>query len=154
LSEDQAPIADVDLRTARPLPELDARERGLRIYASAEGGETGMTYSTDPIDWMQMPGPLQNVRGGFGVYVVGDSMEPRFEQGDLVLVNPTRPPRVGDDLLLGNPQNGATIAMVKRLAGRDDKRLRLKQYNPPREFWVKRADWPQVMVIVGKYSRG
>lgn len=152
--QEEALNGDVDLRTARPAPELDARDRGLPIYASAEGGKDGMVYSTEPIDWMPLPSPLANVRGAFGVYVVGDSMEPRYEHGELILVNPAKPPRLGDDVLLGNPLDGQTRAMVKRLVGRDALRLKLKQWNPPREFHVKRADWPQVMVIVGKYSRG
>ena len=35
---------------------------------------------------MARPAPLAPVRGAFGVYVTGTSMEPEFRQGDIALV--------------------------------------------------------------------
>jgi transcriptional regulator with XRE-family HTH domain len=126
----------------------------LPIYASAQGGSTGMTLTFDPIDWVKRPEPLFNVRAGFGMYVVGDSMEPAYRQGDMILVHPNRPANAGDDVLVVKSDgNGHHEALVKTLVSTDDRQIRMKQYNPPEEFALDRDGIHGVYLIVGKYHR-
>ena len=133
---------------------LVAERADLPIYASAEGGRTGMMISYTPIDWVKRPEPLFNVASGFGMYVVGDSMEPVYRQGDMILVHPNRPPNPGDDVLVVK-KNGAEEyeALVKTLAASNDEGYRLRQFNPADEFTVPRSEIQAVYMIVGKYHR-
>ncbi|HEX6978286.1 MAG TPA: S24 family peptidase [Alphaproteobacteria bacterium] len=131
-----------------------AKDRDLPVYASAQGGPTGMLVTPDPIDWVPRPRPLEHVAQAFAVYVVGDSMEPAYRHGDMVLVHPSLPPLRGDDVLLVKHQpDRDMIAMVKNLVGWNDRSWRLKQWNPAREFQASRQEWQQAHVIVGKYNR-
>jgi phage repressor protein C with HTH and peptisase S24 domain len=155
------PPAERPLPVSRPLPD----ERpipayalvgppDLPIYGSAQGGPSGMILHPEAIEFVQRPAPLIGVAGGFGVYVVGDSMSPAYEHGDLILVHPGRPPRRGDDvLLLQHEPHGDVAALVKRLLRWTERHWHVAQFNPHREFDLPRTAWQQVHVIVGKYNR-
>lgn len=151
--------------TPSPQPNVDPSSirtdglvgpRDFPIYSSAQGGATGMVLSYEPIEMVRRPEPLFAVKGGFGMYVVGDSMEPVYEQGDMLLVHPAKPPQRGDDVLLVL-HNGDTTddhaAMVKRLVSYDDTAVRLRQYNPPRDFDIPRTEILSLHLIVGSYKR-
>jgi phage repressor protein C with HTH and peptisase S24 domain len=125
----------------------------LPIFASAQGGPGEMILTYEPIDYVARPDPLANVRDGYAMYIVGDSMSPAFEQGDLALVNPHLPFRGGDDVLVFRELAGEVAAMVKRLVKASQEEWILEQYNPARRFTLPRKEWPRCHVIIGKYSR-
>src|SRR5262245_38391226 len=50
--------------------------RDLDLYGSVEAGEGGIVLSNEPVDRIRRPAPLANVRDGYGVIVVGESMVP------------------------------------------------------------------------------
>ncbi|MDJ0685375.1 MAG: LexA family transcriptional regulator [Alphaproteobacteria bacterium] len=133
----------------RPRANTDGAD--LPIYASAPAGATAMALSYDPIDWVKRPEPLLNADNGFGLYVVGDCMEPAYRQGDLILIHPNRPANPGDDVLVvKQPEAGSHEAMIRTLISGGDE-IRLKQHNPSTELSVARADAHAVYLIVGKY---
>ncbi len=128
-------------------------EKNLPVYASAEGGPTGLIVTPEPIDWVKRPEPLLNVARGFAVYVIGDSMSPAYNHGDMILVHPSKPPQRGDDVLLTKLlEDRAMAALVKKLVRWNESTWFVKQYNPPKEFKLARSEWQQVNVIVGKYN--
>jgi phage repressor protein C with HTH and peptisase S24 domain len=143
----------------RPAPAPTPRSPGngradLPVYASAEGGPSGMLVTREAMDWIARPEPLLNARDAFAVYAVGTSMEPRYDHGDMLLVHPTRPSSRGDDvLLLGAQVNGALAALVRRLVGWDEAAWTVKQHNPAREHALSRADWPHAHLILGRFNR-
>lgn len=67
--------------------------------------------------------------------MVGDTMAPWREDGKVVFVHPSRPPRVGNHVLvrMKSPPGEPAPCYIKKLVGRDEKRLTLAQYNPPRD---------------------
>jgi phage repressor protein C with HTH and peptisase S24 domain len=126
----------------------------LPVYASAEGGPSGMMVTYDPVDWLVRPDALQNVRDAFAVYVIGESMEPRYEQGDMILVHPTKPPKRDDDvLLLSEQSDGAFAALVKRLVRWDSNSWTVRQYNPMKEYELPRATWQRAHAVLGRFNR-
>jgi SOS-response transcriptional repressor LexA len=164
-----APLLGVtpdDLRsTAPPGPGglvSDLRGAGARaadraelpVYASAEGGGGAIVITNEPIDFVRRPEPLLSVRDGYGCYVIGDSMSPAYEQGDLLLVHPGRPVRPGDDCVFVRDQgDGGLQALVKRLLRISPERWRVRQFNPAKDFDLDRGQWQKAQLIVGKYSR-
>lgn len=75
-------------------------------------------------------------------------------QGDLLLVHPSLPPKRGDDVLLTRQSvDGERAALIKHLVSWTADHWKVKQWNPAREFQLKRTDWQQAHVIVGKYGR-
>lgn len=149
---DVARTADVNLSGVR----VDGLvgERDLPVYASALGGPDGeMIVSFEPIERVRRPAPLEGVNGGFGFYMIGDSMSPAFEPGDMILCHPTRPPYAGQDVLVIRRIDSAQCALVKRLVKMDGQGLVLRQFNPPRTFNVPRGEIVSFHLVVGKYSR-
>jgi phage repressor protein C with HTH and peptisase S24 domain len=138
----------------RPTPNQQPPERDFPVYGAAQGGPAGaMLVSSDPIQQMMRPDPLMTVRSGYGVYVVGESMSPAYEQGDIALIHPALPPRRNADVILVRKEaDGTPHVLIKRLLGWDDAHWRLRQYNPPEDFTLPRAEWTEVQAIVGKYN--
>jgi SOS-response transcriptional repressor LexA len=112
----------------------------LPVYGTAQGanGEGAFIINMGgQVDRIRRPPGLMANRDAFAIYVEGDSMEPRFEPGETVVVDPNRPVRPGDDivLLLESPEPGRPpCAYIKRLVRRGAERILVRQYNPPREM--------------------
>lgn len=124
--------------------------RDLPVYASARGGHGEMVMSGDPIDFTERPSSLQHVTDAFAVYVVGESMEPRFSQGELLLIHPHRPVRPGSDVLIELAEDrGERSCMVKRLVRITSDSYELRQFNPAEDFTIPRDRVLRCMLIVG-----
>jgi phage repressor protein C with HTH and peptisase S24 domain len=119
---------------------------GARIpaYGQAVGGKDGeFILNGNRIVDVLAPPSLQGVPDAYAVYVVGDSMEPRYFAGEAVFVNPRLPVRRGDFVVAqiavedGEPPH----AYIKRFVARDARLLRLEQFNPRKalEFPVGRV---------------
>lgn len=129
-------------------------DRDFPIYAAAQGGNGHLIVTFDAIEYVKRPSILDGVRGAYGILVVGDSMEPAYEQGDMALVHPGLPPtRNVDVVLYDHPPDGEAEAIIKRLVSWTDKEWTLKQWNPAKEWREFRVDWPTCHRVVGKYGR-
>lgn len=95
----------------------------------------------EPIGWTDRPRGLQSVTGAYALYVTGSSMEPRYFPGELIFINPHRPPRQGDIVIIQEQlaPDGETLSYVKEFSRRNEKSIVTKQYNPPSnvEFMIQ-----------------
>ena len=116
----------------------------IPAYGQAVGGKDGeFILNGNRIADVLAPPSLQGVPDAYAVYVVGDSMEPRYFAGEAVFVNPRLPVRRGDFVVAqiavddGEPPH----AYVKRFVARESRLLRLEQFNPKKalEFPVGRV---------------
>ena len=139
---------------AIPLPIVDPiGARDFPVFSAAEGGSGVMVVSTDPIDIVPRPWFMREVRDGYAVLVVGESMEPVFEPGDMAIVNPRLPVMRGRDAIFTtSEQHGEFRAMIKRLVRWDDDHWYVRQYNEPREFALIREEWPEALRVIGKLT--
>jgi phage repressor protein C with HTH and peptisase S24 domain len=130
--------------------------RDFPVYGAAQGGPSGaMAMSSDPIQHIARPDPLMTVKtgGGYGIYVIGESMSPAYEQGDIALVHRGLPPRRHSDvILIRREPDGTPHALIKHLLGWTDESWRVRQYNPPAEYELPRGEWAEVETIVGRYN--
>lgn len=126
----------------------------MPVYAAAAGGDGHVIVTIDPIDHVKRPAVLENVRGGYGLLLTGESMVPVFRPGDIALVHPHLPPRRESEVVLygREPERGDVAAMVKQLDGWTDTEWRLRQWNPARQFKLSRGEWPVCHRVVGKYA--
>ena len=145
-----------DMRLAPP--QRAAERADLPVYASSEGSAGTLNITSEPIVFVRRPEPLVSVRDGYGCYMIGDSMSPAYEQGDLLLIHPGKPVRPGDDCVFvrepgeGTP-DGSQHAQVRRLLRNTPEKFRVRQFNPARDFDLDRGQWTRVQLIVGKYAR-
>lgn len=128
-------------------------ERDLPIYAAAMGGSGHLIISFDPVDWTRRPAALEHVRDGYGILVVGDSMVPAYQPGDIALVHPLLAPAAETDVVLYRvPPIEEAEAMIKRLVTWTERSWKLRQYHPPREFQEPKSAWHVCHRVVGRYN--
>ena len=143
-------------------PSRPRRQRRIRVprdfpvYGAAQGGPSGaMAMSSDPIQRISRPDPLLTVGSGYGVFVVGESMIPAYEQGDIALVHPKLPARRGADVILMRREpDGTPHVLIKHLIGWTDTDWRVRQYNPPLEYDLPKSEWTEVERSSGGITRG
>jgi phage repressor protein C with HTH and peptisase S24 domain len=137
-------------------PAPTATPRDFPVYGAAQGGPSGaMSMDSTPIQHIARPDPLMTVKAGsgYGIYVVGESMSPAYEQGDIALVHRGLPPRRQSDvILIRREPDGTPHALIKHLVGWTDESWRVRQYNPPGEYELPRTEWAEVETIVGRYN--
>ena len=114
----------------------------LEVDANGDGDheiEALELAAAETIDYVRRPVGLAQNPSAYALYVQGVSMEPRFEQGELVYVDTRRPPSAKDYVvvqLCGTEGDEHTVvtAMIKRLARRSSQYVDLEQFNPPLHF--------------------
>lgn len=141
--------AGVKAETFRRLPK-DLPIYGSALAADLEfGDESGViirveqteVFMAEPIDRMARPIGVTGRPDIYVVVVAGHSMEPRFDSGRHVLVDPKRTPTVGDDVVvqLRRPTfDGEEVVnvLIKQLVRRRPGGWLLRQFNPDAIFAV------------------
>jgi len=120
--------------------------------------EQSYLYSDEIIGHAKRPVVLDGRADVYGIYVQGASMDPAFEDGALVFVEPNRPPRIGDNVVLylrrrGDEQEAddgesARMVMVKRLVRRSSSFYELEQHNPKAQFRIDAKDVLKVHRVI------
>ncbi len=135
------PPVDVDF-TAGP--------RDLPIVGNVRGGDQAFFLDNGEVQGMvHRPGPLIGVPNAFACYMTGDSMEPRFEEGELLYVNPIKPPRPGHYVLIELQDHQA---YVKKLVRRAGDMVIVEQFNPKREITYPAQDVRHIYRVVGQFT--
>lgn len=86
----------------------------------------------------------------YGVRVSGESMSPRYFDGEIVYVDPDRTPRRGDFVVVQVmvDEHSAPWGYVKQFLRRNTLELVLSQYNPPKELTFPNEAVVSVHVVV------
>ena len=146
VASDDAPPAGLPRPTSnvRPGPPIslpfhyemprDLPIRGTAACSSGDGAfqfETTSGYGT-AVDWARRPPVLANVPDAYALYMSGDSMEPKYEHGDLVMVHPTRPVKPGDIciVVMKDGPDEPEYAYCKRFLRRHAGVVTVEQFNP------------------------
>lgn len=152
-----ATLTDAPLNT--PLPPVGDRNgpRNFEIYAAAEGGPGEILRSADPVDWWPRPVEVQQVKGAYGMYIVGYSMVPEFSPGHVAVINPNLPLVAGKPYIFyGETEDGQVRATVKILRRHTPETWYLTQHNPPpgqkADFTLPRNVWRESHRIVGRHD--
>jgi phage repressor protein C with HTH and peptisase S24 domain len=119
--------------------------------AARGGGEQEMFLADGPIGYTPRPANLAGVRAAYAIYMVGDSMEPRYQPGWLLHVNPFKPPTRGRDVVVYKEGNAV---LIKQFVGWEGNALVLRQLNPPAELRIPRAEVSECHLVVGSDQEG
>lgn len=127
-------------RPARRIPLLGLAQAGSEGFFDDAGYPVGGS-------WDEVGLPEVGDPHAYALEIAGDSMEPVFRDGDMVVVSPAAPIRRNDRVVL---RTQAGEVMAKQLARRSARRIELKSLNPEhrdRSFdlvevaWVHRIVW-------------
>jgi phage repressor protein C with HTH and peptisase S24 domain len=139
-------------RVATAMAAAPMRGEPIPIRSAGRGGgEQEMFLADGPIGYTARPANLNGVRGAYAIYMVGDSMEPRYEQGWLLHVNPFKPPTRGRDVVVYKKGQAVLIKQFVRWEG---DALVLRQLNPEGELRVPRAEVEECHLVVGVDQEG
>lgn len=117
-------------------------------YAAASGERNAVNLENDiPIRWIERPHWLVGVVKAAAAQIMGDSMYPRYMDGDLVFINMSMPPVKGKDCVV-NTKDGYTH--IKQYLGQDKQSARFHQYNPPQDITIHKRDIESMYAIVGR----
>ena len=117
------------------LPPRHEMPADVPVYGTAAGslGEGSFQMASgEIIDRVRRPPGIANATDIYALYVEGDSMEPRYQPGELMYVSEKRPVRPGDYVIvqIQNGEHDGAQAYVKRLTRRTADKLILEQSNP------------------------
>ena len=131
LRDGVGPRAGAQSAEVRPLAQMP---RDVPVLGTAAGAGVG-AFQMDAgnvIDYARRPPGLAGAKDAYAIYVVGDSMSPRYEEGDPVFVHPHRPVLAGDYVVVQvkSRPSGEVEAYIKRLSRRTERWLYLDQLNP------------------------
>ncbi|WP_246231797.1 XRE family transcriptional regulator [Sinorhizobium alkalisoli] len=119
----------------------------IPLYGAAVGGDYGeFELNGHRLDDIFAPPSLSGIPEAYGVQVSGDSMYPRYEDGETVYVNPRRRPVKGDYVVaeIQTEEHGPKLAYIKKLIRHTQSELILEQFNPAKQI---RFDGRQVHTV-------
>jgi transcriptional regulator with XRE-family HTH domain len=124
----------------------------IPIRSGARGGTDQEMFLEDgPIGHTPRPANLGGVRSAYAIYMVGDSMEPRYEPGWLLHVNPFKPPTRGRDVVVYKKEQAV---LIKQFVGWEGDVLVLRQLNPPDTLRIPREQVNECHLVVGTDQEG
>jgi phage repressor protein C with HTH and peptisase S24 domain len=119
----------------------------IPVRSAARGGnEQEMFLQDGPIDFIRRPSALAHVRDAYAIYMVGDSMHPRFRLGQLLHVNPFKPPQPGSGVVITRTDDAV---LIKEFVRRSPTVLTVRQYNPEKMIDYPLAEIRDIHTVVG-----
>lgn len=135
---------------------FDRMERDLPIYGAALGAEKlidgeAIELTTlnraEVIEYRERPPILNGKKDVYGLYVQGSSMDPAFDDGDLLVVRKGVSLSIGDFVVVylrprDDSDDGETArtVLIKRLVRRTAQYVELRQYEPPATFRIEMTE--------------
>ncbi|MBN8875102.1 MAG: helix-turn-helix transcriptional regulator [Rhodospirillales bacterium] len=134
---------------ASTAPPRGASRRVPLIGLAQAGGDGFFDDGGYPVGggWDEVSLPEIADPNAYALEISGDSMEPVFRDGDLVIVSPAAPIRRGDRVVVRTAEGEV---MAKQLARRSARRVELKSLNPAHPdysfdlaavTWIHRIIW-------------
>jgi len=126
-------------------------KKSLSVYGQAVGGIDGeFPMNGNALYNVFCPPQLSEVADAYAVLIAGDSMSPRYQDGEMAFVDPTRQVKKGDYVVaqIKIDENQPPYAYVKRFIRHNTCELVLEQLNPEKELFFPHERVVSVHFIV------
>lgn len=124
-----------------------AGPRDLPILGYVKAGQVGLFIDQGERQGVTVrPEALRDVSTAYAVRVHDVSMSPAFEPGYVLHVDPTRPVKPGDNVVI---QTVDGQAFIKRLSRRTERVIICEQFNPREPMEFKPAKVRAIHMVVG-----
>lgn len=127
----------IDLPNAIIRDKVEGLGRKIPVFGQAVGGVDGEFLMNGTVLYEVMAPPvISHISGAYAVSVSGESMVPRYEDGEICFVDPKRRVKKGDYVIaqIRQEEHGPLLAYVKRFIRQNSIELVLEQFNPPKEL--------------------
>ncbi len=105
-----------------------------------------------PFTYMLRPSHLELVPNVYGLQVSNDLMKPIFLFHDVILINPNKIARVGQEVVACSEMGAGQHRTIWTLNGATREHWLLGRPDTP-ETKLHRLDWPRLEVVVARYYR-
>jgi phage repressor protein C with HTH and peptisase S24 domain len=135
---------------ARALPAPSRAARRIPLIGFAQAGSDGFFDDGGyPVGggWDEVSLPEVADPNAYALEISGDSMEPVFRDGDLVVVSPAAPIRRGDRVVVRTREGEVMAKLLQRRSARRVELLSLNPAHPsyvfelPEIAWIHRIVW-------------
>lgn len=102
----------------------------------AGGSDGGFTFNGKDPSYIKRPAGLLDEPRAFALQIIGDSMVPRYEPGEIIFCD-ARTPEIGDYVVVETfPEQDGEMskAFVKKLVRRTKTAIVVEQFNPAKEL--------------------
>lgn len=130
-------ISEIEVPNATISSKVIGRGKMIKVFGRAVGGVDGEFEMNGSVLYEVMAPPvLSDISGAYAVQVSGESMSPRYEDGEVCFVDPHRRVKRGDYVIaqVKLEEHGPLLAYVKRFVRHNAEELVLDQFNPPKEL--------------------
>lgn len=138
---------------SRPPEAPAASGQRIPIYGRIVGGTGGRFYFDGPtLGEVRCLPLLEYVPGAYAVYVSGECMEPRYFSGEVIYVNPAKPPRRGDFVVIQvKPESldESPSGLIRRLKCLGPEIAEFEQLNPLQSLCLPTEQILGIDLIVG-----
>lgn len=135
LPAQENPISD--LPNAEIRGKVEGLGRKIPVFGQAVGGVDGEFLMNGTVLYEVMAPPvISHINNAYAVAVSGDSMSPRYEDGEICFIDPERRVRKGDYVIaqIRYEEHGPPLAYVKKFIRHNSIELVLEQFNPQKEL--------------------
>lgn len=118
------------------------------ILGHANGSQDAVVINMDNEIGRALRHPNQKgLKDGFALYAAGDSMSPRYMEGELVYAVANKPPLNGSDCFI-EMRNGE--AFLKQFVRKTDEHVICRQFNPAKDWKRQLSDVKAIHAVVGR----
>lgn len=123
----------------------------IPLFSRAQAGECNRIVLGEYYGDRTSRMPYQTDDDAYAVRVSGDSMYPRFRDGDTVYVDPNASVSRGDDCIvqLKNEYGEPSYCIIKEFVSKSDGNIKLKQYTPEKTFEIPENEIFAMHFVVG-----
>ena len=140
------PPRRAELAPPRPFPPTVPQGDMIPIRSTGWSGSEQQKFLEDGVGYTPRPANLAGVRAAYAIYMVGDTLAPRYEEGWLLHIHPFKPPTRGRDVVVTKTDH---TVMIKQFVGWENDRLVLRQLNPEETLSIPRDEVAACHLIVG-----
>jgi transcriptional regulator with XRE-family HTH domain len=135
----------------RDTPEAVMNMRhDLPVYAAEIGNSDDLfTMPGEVVDYVRRPRGTARNKTMYAIYVPFSSLAPKFETGELIYIDPSRPPSPRDYVLVNlGMQNGLLTWTAGRILSRLSTGIEIEQFNPQIEKKISAKDVEAIHRVV------
>lgn len=149
LDTEADPLNEVERVTDVGHPNFGPKD--VPVNGTAWGGDDAdFEMNGQIVDYVRRPPGIAHLKGVFALHVLGTSMVPRFEPGDLLYCG-GRDPVPGDDIVIELHPTEQALAgkgYIKRFIRRDRGKVVVRQYNPAKDLSFDAASIKRVHRVI------
>lgn len=112
---------------------MTGSENNIAVYDYKITGDDGaIDLSAEPPFTIACPPQLVDVKGVYAIVISSDKMAPRYEEGEIIFIDPTRHARPDDYVVarLRTDKPGVVQAVIGKLVRHDSQQLVIRRLNP------------------------